>query len=348
MDADVPLPAPTTTCDAAPSRPSSPSAPAAPFDASTPDTNIILRSSDGIDFHVYKVILAIVSPILKSMFTILDDSDTSPASPQIIPLAENASTLEHVLRLCYPVPRTPITSPDELVATSDAVTKYEMTALRPSLEQDLRALLLSGADPLRIYSVACLCRFDSVAHEAARRTLEKPRHLQPRDAAIPPEFAQLSATVLFALIDYRRRCAEAAAAAVGDGDWMVFGEHPKKVTGFWFGNASNMPVVDGSWAWLACNVDGDASFVSTIRTHGMRVRMWFGLYTEDAMKALLDEPHLKGEAVARPAVLRRALEGADSCSRCRTTAWKDLLDYSHLLAGRIDAAVSNVRLELPF
>lgn len=254
MDADAPLPTHATSCDAPPSPPPSPSA---PFDASTSDTDIILRSSDGVDFHVYKVILAIVSPVLKSMFTILDSdgSDASLASPQVVPLAENASTLEHVLRLCYPVPRTPITSPDELVATSDAVKKYEMAALRPSLEQDLRALLLSGADPLRIYSIACLCRFDSVAHEAAKGTLEKPRHLQPRDAAIPPEFAQLSATVLFALIDYRRRCAEAAAAAVADGDWMVFGEHPKKVTGFWFGNASNMPVVDGSWAWLACNTD---------------------------------------------------------------------------------------------
>ncbi|OJT05580.1 hypothetical protein TRAPUB_3593 [Trametes pubescens] len=338
MDAVAPLPASTALCEALKSNP------AAPFEAH--DADVILRSSDGVDFRVYKIILTIVSPILKSMITILDAPDTSPASPQVIELVENASTLEHLLRLCYPVPRTPIASLEKFVAVSDAAKKYEMAALHTSLEQDLRALLLAGADPLRIYTIACLCRFDKVVHEAARRTLEKPRHLQPRDA-IPPEFPQLSAPVLFALIDYRRRCTEAASAVLRDDNWMLYGEHSKKVTGFWFDNPDNLPLVDNSWAWVACNNDSDASYVSKIGKHGLRLRKWYRRYVEDAMKALLYEPDLKGDAVARPAVLRRALEGANSCTRCKTTAWKDLMDYSHLLAGKIAVAVSNVRLELP-
>lgn len=39
-----------------------------PFD--DPEADIILRSSDNVDFHVYKFLLSLVSPVFKSMFAL--------------------------------------------------------------------------------------------------------------------------------------------------------------------------------------------------------------------------------------------------------------------------------------
>ncbi|OJT07429.1 hypothetical protein TRAPUB_1749 [Trametes pubescens] len=335
MDADAPLPSPgATSCDA------SASPPVPPFDAS--DADVILRSSEGVDFHVYKVILAMVSPVFKAMFTLPDAPDSSPTSPkpQVVPLTETASTMKHLLHLCYPFPRTAITTLDELVATVEAMKKYEMTAPRPSCEQDLKALLAVGADPLRIYGIAYLYRFDTVLYEAAKLTLDNPRYLQPR--TMPPEFVHLSAAALFALMEYRSKCTEAAAEVIKDDDWMVNGEHAKKML-LW---PTGKPILGKSWAWIACREAGDPSCTMTAGGHELSVKTWYGWYTEDAAKALLDQP--KGKAVTRIPVLSRALEGAGLCPRCAPTAWRDMLDYSHLLAGRIDQVVSNVKLQLPF
>ncbi|EIW63239.1 uncharacterized protein TRAVEDRAFT_43543 [Trametes versicolor FP-101664 SS1] len=320
MDTNAPLPTPAT-----------------PFDAS--DADIILHSSDSVDFHVYKLILGMVSPIFKAMFTLPDPPDPAPSSPQVVPLTENACTLRHLLHLCYPFPRTPIANLDELVATVEAMKKYEMTAPRSSLEQDLKAILTAGADPLRIYGIAYLYRFDSVLYEAAKLTLDNPRYLQAR--TMPPEFVHLSAAALFALMEYRFECVEAAGEVIKDDDWMVNGEHAKKML-LW---PTGKPILGKSWAWIACREAGDPSCTMTAGGHELSVKTWYGWYKEDAAKALLDQP--KGETVTRIPVLTRALEGAGLCPRCAPTAWRDMLDYSRLLAGRIDEAVSNVQLQLP-
>lgn len=316
-----------------------PRVPVPPFDDA--DADITIRSSDDVDFRAYKVILAMASPVFQSMFTLPDTpAESAPASPPTVTLSETASTVEQLLRLCCPVPRTPIQSLEELVVTSEAVRKYDMTALRPYLEQDLKVLLASGADPLRAYAIACLYRYDEVLHLAARLTLPNPHYLQPR--TIPPEFIHLSASALFALMDYRHRCVEAAVAVINDEDWMVQGDHAKQML-FW---PTGKPILGKSWAWIACREMADPSSTMTAGDLDLTVKTWYTRFTEDAAKAVMDKP--QGEVVTRTAVLSRALESAALCSRCVPTAWKDLLDYANLLSARIDEAVSEVRPYVAF
>ncbi|TFY74281.1 hypothetical protein EWM64_g9731 [Hericium alpestre] len=66
----------------------------APFDDKNAD--VVLRSCDGINFHVHKNILSIASPFFKDTLNI--------PQPKIIEVAEDAQTLDFLLRCIYPVP----------------------------------------------------------------------------------------------------------------------------------------------------------------------------------------------------------------------------------------------------
>ncbi|KAI0829845.1 hypothetical protein BC628DRAFT_1408639 [Trametes gibbosa] len=310
-----------------------------PFNDS--DADLILRSCDGTDFHVHKVILGKASSDFKSLLELPRLSECRPADArQVVSLTEYANTVENILRLCYPVPRPPIESIEELAATLEAMKKYEITSLRPHLEQDFKALLDAGADPLRMYGIACLYSLNGVLEAAAKLTLATPLLVQPR--AMPPEFAHLPAACLFALIEYRGKCVDAAIAQVDNAEWMARGNHIKPMC-YW---PTGKPILGKSWAWIACRETDDPASAMAAGDLELAVKTWYVWYTQDCAMALQENP--KGEVVARTSTLVRALEKAACCSRCAPVAWKDLVDYSQALGAKIDEAISNVRLELSF
>lgn len=63
--------------------------PGPPFDST--DADVILRSSDGTDFHLHRVILSLVSPVLGAMFS-LPQPDPAPKVP-VVQVAEGAAML---------------------------------------------------------------------------------------------------------------------------------------------------------------------------------------------------------------------------------------------------------------
>lgn len=69
-----------------------------PLDDIGADT--ILRSSDGVDFRVYRVVLSLASPIFKDMFRLLQPA-SEPGVP-VIPLAESSHTIDSFLRFFHP------------------------------------------------------------------------------------------------------------------------------------------------------------------------------------------------------------------------------------------------------
>ncbi|KAF8334638.1 uncharacterized protein EI90DRAFT_2847515, partial [Cantharellus anzutake] len=62
------------------------------------DGDVILRSTDGVEFRVHKYILSISSPFFSSMFTLPQTSGET----QTIEIAEDAKTLDALLRFIYP------------------------------------------------------------------------------------------------------------------------------------------------------------------------------------------------------------------------------------------------------
>ncbi|KAI0373961.1 hypothetical protein BV20DRAFT_1049397 [Pilatotrama ljubarskyi] len=309
--------------------------PRSPFDDA--DADIIIRSSDDVHFHLYKVILAKASPIFKDMFSFPATPESS--TPPVVPVTEDADTLERLPRFCYPVSRSAFADLEQFVAVAEAARKYQMTEIQAYLEQDLQALVDKGKDPLRIYAIAYLYHFRGVLDGSVKSLLNLSNYLEP--ATMPPEFLHLSAAALYALIDYRRKCVRLAIARVDDLDWMVHGDHEKKMC-FW---PTGKPILGKSWTWISCREQPALSCTKVAGGTELSMKLWITEYLDSARQAVRDCP--TGKSVTSPSVLAKALESASTCSRCMKTAWKDLVDYSHLLAARIDDAVAEVELELP-
>ncbi|KAK7012972.1 hypothetical protein R3P38DRAFT_3007799 [Favolaschia claudopus] len=108
-----------------------------PFDEVSADT--ILRSSDGIDFHVWRVILSSASPFFKDLFSLPQDTSSDAGIP-VIPVAENSQLLDAFLRFWYP----------DVIEL--AMMKYDLQYLAPPLRRQLETY--KEAHCLSVFAIA--------------------------------------------------------------------------------------------------------------------------------------------------------------------------------------------------
>ncbi|KAG1774130.1 hypothetical protein EV702DRAFT_547561 [Suillus placidus] len=145
----------------------------APFD--NPDGDIILRSTiDHVDFHTFKVILSLTSPVFKDMFTLPQNSFQSGVSSiPIIPIAESSAALESLLLFCYPAAATPTTFSDFSHATAVmlAAKKYDMQVVL-SHAVDLVFEQFIPDYVLELYALFCQLGWQDHAQMAATQALE--------------------------------------------------------------------------------------------------------------------------------------------------------------------------------
>ena len=73
-----------------------------PFDV--PDANLIIRSSDLVDFRVHKPVLAMTSPFFKDLLSLPQpsDSETVDGLP-VVRLPESSELLNSLVTMLYPV-----------------------------------------------------------------------------------------------------------------------------------------------------------------------------------------------------------------------------------------------------
>lgn len=149
----------------------------------------ILRTNDNVDFYVYKVILSMASPGFKSMFAL-----PQPLSPQtvpvsamvsgisteepehkhgvpVIPVAEDARTLDPLLRACYPGLGPNVTSLDDVTRILLASEKYEIKAFHRLAEFILKEHI--DTDLVRVYAIACRFGLETIKSSAQAKSVGK-------------------------------------------------------------------------------------------------------------------------------------------------------------------------------
>lgn len=196
----------------------------APFD--DPGADVILRSGDHVDFRVYRIVLSLASPVFKSMFT-LPTPTVSPTTANrneddlrdglpIIPVSEDAATLDHILRACYPGLGPDINDLDTLFRVLIASEKYEIEALRT-----MAGLILTihvEKSPVEAYAVACRFGYSNIVPIAAKAALAV-----KFDDLIdsPPGALRPMSNVQFQhLLRYHRRCGEVAKRVADTYSWL--------------------------------------------------------------------------------------------------------------------------------
>lgn len=181
----------------------------APYDFKAPDTNAILRASDGKEFHVHRLILNLSSPVFQGMFALLQSTDNPSPHTPIIDVSDPSDVLEPFIQYLYLQSPPKITDLTMWTALYTIADKYNTEAVMKPLRDMLIPRFLETS-PLHVYALASRWGFEEEAKIASRRTLTMDIF---RD--FPREYAELmggGACQQLYLLHFNRR--EAARALV--------------------------------------------------------------------------------------------------------------------------------------
>ncbi|KAJ6540451.1 hypothetical protein B0H19DRAFT_1239718 [Mycena capillaripes] len=158
-----------------------------------PAADVILSSSDGVDFRVYRLVLSLLSSVFKDMFSVPQPQD-DPAVPSIT-MAESAVVLDGVLRFCYP--------------GADTV------GITPTAKQYVQGYM--DAQPIAVFAIACRHEWRELATDAARRSLELPIRAFDEQT---PELTGVDAAHYHTLLKYHAACGAASKKTVEVLRWL--------------------------------------------------------------------------------------------------------------------------------
>lgn len=176
-----------------------------PFDNVATDVTFI--TSDGVQFFVYKVILAVASPFFRDMFSLAQPSTRQSPTQEPIAISEDSQTWDHLLRLCYPVKDPIFHDARDVGKVLQAALKYQLDEAA-ELATKLLHNFLSG-HVLDVYAIACISKLESEAKRAARVWRKAQTFTDTgafsstvAGAAYSSSMAKVSAGAYFRLIQY--------------------------------------------------------------------------------------------------------------------------------------------------
>ncbi|KAF8986376.1 hypothetical protein BDQ17DRAFT_1315427 [Cyathus striatus] len=142
---------------------------AAPFNNEN-GADLIIRSSDNVQFYVHKLILSLASSFFRDMFSLpQNEGGDCSGSLSTLEMSETSSTVDSILRLCYPVnDPAAINELVQAVGPLQAAIKYQMDeAINIMTERFKRFIPLY---PVAVYGLACspAVRSEILAGLAAR------------------------------------------------------------------------------------------------------------------------------------------------------------------------------------
>ena len=139
-----------------------------------PNADVILQSSDLVDFYVNRSVLIASSLFFGDLFSLPQPQNDGLPS---IHLSEDAETFDSLISMLYPVfPEIPFSS-DKALTLLAAVAKYDMDAVQSSIRGEInqRGLLsLTFAESFRVYAVAYSRGLIPEMESSARLTLSHP------------------------------------------------------------------------------------------------------------------------------------------------------------------------------
>ena len=125
--------------------------------------DIILRSSNGVEFHVHKAILAFASPYFTHMFRLPSKDGQS----LLLDVPESDQIWESLLRLCYPVD-APSVNIDTIADLTAAAIKYDFPHAIKFMGNELRSYIgLNESNTLDVFAIAYRLELLEEAGEAA-------------------------------------------------------------------------------------------------------------------------------------------------------------------------------------
>ena len=171
-----------------------------------PDADVILQSSDLVNFRIQKSILKTSSPFFDDLFSLPQPPDNEAVDGlPVVHLSEDAEVLNSLITLLYPVPPELPASVDKVLTLLAACQKYDMTAVQSSIREqvDRRGLFSpTGTESFRLFATACKNRLIPEMKAAARLTLGYPMTFEYLGEALK----SFEGWALSDLARFRRHC----------------------------------------------------------------------------------------------------------------------------------------------
>ncbi|KAH7922633.1 hypothetical protein BV22DRAFT_1131288 [Leucogyrophana mollusca] len=292
-----------------------------PFDH--PDADIILRSSDGVDFRTFKIILSLSSPVFRDMFSVPQPphAQDSTSAPPAVLVSEDSKTLRALLLHCHPCSacfHANFDNLNDIVALLEAALKYDMSTALEHIRLRLSSSPFEHNEALSFYAISCHNGWRVEAEIAAGRVLEMGTFWRPPIGYVP-EMEAITAGAYYRLLTYHHRCGH-AAESVGERS-LLLGADEKLVA-----QLSHCPSNTG-----ACYTDT------------MRRKAWLDDYLTASGKELLVRPCsstiLKDTKLCQEAIAKAG------CPHCRVVASAAMEQLRGLYAAQVKKVVSEVKLE---
>ncbi|OJA08960.1 hypothetical protein AZE42_06844 [Rhizopogon vesiculosus] len=292
----------------------------APFD--NPDCDIILRSCDGVNFHVFKLILSLVSPVFKDMFT-LPQAESDVSSVPVIFVEESSTTLNSLLLLCYPATTPTFNSLKDAKDMLKAATKYDMAAAL-SRAGDLVMAQFVSTNSLELYALSCKFGWQHHAQTAATQTLKI------KDLGRPSgDFTGIDDISGFdhhRLLAYHYECGVAAKAVGQSLSWLG-------------------PLANDMCMWKCIRESRSETRYIIPQVGSQSLVMWFHEYLVSIGNELLARPC--GSTLWESESYGRAMAIAVRCAFCQNTVVGTMDKLRTLHVAEVNRAVENVKLKSP-
>lgn len=298
--------------------------------------DIILRSSDGVEFRTHMSVLSKESQVFQGMFDLpmpnkMDVDGELPGALPAVDMEESHGTLDNILRLCYNSTNAPIMhSFEEARDTVAAMTKYEMDE---KWSEWMKKTLVSFAlqEPWNVYAFALHLsritshfpvRMEHAARAAARCIL--------RSSAL--EFVEPAADSVHLpdkqrLLKYHTNCKVRLTEMMITGDLIVrTGTH---------------------WSWLQhCEVCPQSTTLMVMLLDettgaGGHVNAWWMAYLERAKQGVNTRPC--GAVLESQALWIDLVEGLSAtCTKCSQSAMQEMPEFVKLFSHEVNKAAAEV------
>jgi len=300
---------------------------ASPFDH--PQADIVLRSSDNIDFRVFKLFLSLASPVFETMFGLPQPSDgvdpdeeTKDGLP-VMTVSEGSKTLDALLRFCYPSTLAEDPSLDGFMLATEileAAKKYSLDAIERIVCKALFIPKILEVDSLPCFVVARRADLHEQCALAAKYSLREP--------LIPARFEGIqfiSSTDLLALLTYHKNCANAVLALQSNLGWIENHYQRSSAISWMFGCGDCVP-----------------SLRSTkYRPFKGQVALWWEDFMNETFMEIRDRPCAQTVEKGGEEAIRK-FRAQYQCSRCSPVVSGGIKEFVTLFTNQMEEVTAKV------
>ncbi|KAJ7101644.1 hypothetical protein C8R44DRAFT_641325 [Mycena epipterygia] len=306
-------------------------------------SDFILRSSDGVDFHVHKEILKFVSDFFDNMFSFPQaengSDDFRRDGKTVLVLPEASDILYRLLFLAYPAHSLDqytigMADLDVAIAVLEAAHKYQFLSVERLMALRLESPVLLDAHPHRLFAVARLRKLPELAKKAALCTLKYP--VCPAGPTFP-EMALLPWEDAHKLFAFHHACATKAQEFAQSctalyGNFLLMTLHGHLIVGgetgtfVWWNSMSH--------AAHCGPTSGHRAAGAPLGTIGPA--QWFQDHMSRLTACLRILPTGRTVEVEALCIAPAEREIIDTCPACSHCADNDLASFSRQLAARIN------------